>query len=123
MSNTRKFPKVKLLFQANKAFQKLKSRTGSITFPLLGKLSDLNIVCYADAIYASLEDGSSRGGFIIFVCGMINRMDPIYWSSKKLDQVTKSPLTSETFALSEAAEAGVLIAAMLPETFRLPKVA
>ena len=40
MSNTGKFPKVKLLFEANKAWQKLKSRTGSITFPQLGKPSD-----------------------------------------------------------------------------------
>ena len=50
MSNTGKFLKVKLFFEANKVKQKLKSRTGSITFPQLGRLSDSNIVCYADAI-------------------------------------------------------------------------
>ena len=44
MSNSGKFPKVKLLIKVNKALQKLKSRTGSITFPQLGKPSDLNIV-------------------------------------------------------------------------------
>ena len=76
MSNIGKFPKVKLLFKANKALQKLKSRTGSITFPQLERPSDLNIVCYADATYASLEDESSQGGFIIFVCSMTNRMAP-----------------------------------------------
>ena len=81
MSNTGKFAKVKLLFKANKALKKLKSRTGSITFPpQLGKSSDLNIVCYADETYACLEDGSSQGGFNIFVCGATNRMAPIYWS-------------------------------------------
>ena len=122
MSNTGKSPKVKLLFEANKSLQKLKARTGSITFPQLGKPSALNIVCYADATYASLEDGSSQGGFIIFVCGTMNRMAPICWSSKKLDRVTKSPLASETLALGEAADAGVLIAAMLQETFRLPRL-
>ena len=103
MSNTGKFPKLKLLFEANKALQKLKSRTRCITFSQLEKLSDFNIVCYANATYASLEDGSSQGGFIIFVCSMINRMVPICWSSKKLDQVTKSTLASETLALCEAA--------------------
>ena len=41
---------------------------------------------------------------------------------KKFDQVTKSPLAAETLALSEAAEADVLIAAILQETFRLPKL-
>ena len=35
MSKTGKFPKVKLLFETNKALQKWKSRTGSITFPQL----------------------------------------------------------------------------------------
>ena len=108
MSNTGKFPKVKLLFEANKAPQKLKSRTDSLIFPQLERPSLMNIVRYADATYATLEDGSSQSGFIIFVCGTINRIAPICWSSKKLDQVTKSPLAAETLALSEAAEAGVL---------------
>lgn len=122
MSNIGKSPKVKFLFEANKSLIKLKSRTGSISFPQLGKPSDLNIVCYSDATYASLEDGSSQGGFIILVCGKINRMAPICWSSKKLDHVTKSPLASETLALGEAADAGILIAAMLQEIFRLPRL-
>ena len=73
MSNTGNFPKVKLLFKANKALQKLKSRTGSITFLLLRKPSDLNIVHNADATYASLEDKSSQNDFIIFVCGMMKK--------------------------------------------------
>ena len=55
ISNTGKFLKVKLLFEANKVLKKMKSRTCSITFPRLGRPSDLNIVCYADAIYTSLE--------------------------------------------------------------------
>ena len=76
---TGNFPKVKLLFEANKALQKLKSRTDSITIPQLGRPSDLNIVCYADTTYASLDDGSSQGDFIIFVVA------PICRSSKKLD--------------------------------------
>ncbi len=38
-SNTGKFPKVKLLFEGNKTLQKLKSRTGFITFLLLGRPS------------------------------------------------------------------------------------
>ena len=105
MSNTGKFPKVKLLFKANKAQQKLKSRTVSITFPRLGRISDLNIFCYADATYASLEDGSSQGGFIILVCCTMKRMSPICWLLKKLDQVRKSPLASEILTLSEAADA------------------
>ncbi|GAB1599998.1 hypothetical protein Ahia01_000277300 [Argonauta hians] len=122
MSNTGKSPKVKLLFEANKSLLKLKSKTGSISFPQLGNPSDLSVVCYSDATYASLEDGSSQGGFIILVYDKMNRLAPICWSSKKLDRVTKSPLASETLALNEAADAGVLISAMLQEIFRLPKL-
>ena len=59
MSNTGKSPKVKLLFKVNKSLQKLKSKTDSIFFPQLGKPVGPSIVSYADAIYASIEDGSS----------------------------------------------------------------
>ena len=121
MSNIGKFPKLKLLFKDNKAQQKLKSTTGSITFPHVGRSSDLIIIYYADATYASLEDGSSLGDFIIFVCGMTNIMTPIFWSSKKLDQETKSPFASMIPTLSEAAKAGVSKVAILQETFRLPR--
>ena len=122
MSNTGKFSKVKLFFKANKALQTLKSRTSFITFPQLRRPLDLNIVCYADTTSASLDEGSSWDGFIIFVCGMMNRMAPICWSSKKLDKVTKSPFASETLAHSKAAETEVLIATMLQETFKLPRL-
>ena len=49
-------------------------------------------------------------------------MAPMCWASKKLDRVTKSPLASETFALNEGADAGVLTAAMIQEVFQLPKL-
>ena len=52
----------------------------------------------------------------------MNRMDPICWSSKKLDNRIKSPLSSETLVFSEAADAGKLIAAMLQEKFRIPRL-
>ena len=58
----------------------------------------------------------THSGFIVFVCGRMNRMAPMCWSSEKLDRVTKSPLPSETRAFSEEAEAGVLIVVMLQET-------
>ena len=43
----------------------------------------------------------------------------ISWQSKKLNRVTKSPLASEALALSEAADAGVLIASIWQEVFGL----
>ena len=122
ISNAGKHPKVKLLSEANKVLIKLKSKTGSIYFPNLGKPSDLKVLCYSDATYASLEDGSSQGGFVILVQGVGDKLAPICWSSKRLERVTKSPLASETLALSEAADAGLLIGAMLQEIFKLCKL-
>ena len=119
-NSTGKFSKVKLLFGANKSQLKLTSKTGFISFPLLGKPIGLNIVWNSNAAYASIENGSPRSGFIIFICNRMNKMAPICWSSKKLDWVTKRPLTPETFAFSETAEAGISIAAMLQKIFRLP---
>ena len=124
ISNIGKKPRMKKIIEANKVLAKLKANKGSITFPKISKSSELNVIVYSDATYASLDDGSSQGGFIIFV-GYEEKLAPICWSSKKLERVTKSPLASETLALSEAADAGVLVSAMLQEIFkfsRLPKV-
>ena len=109
---------MKFLFEANKSLLKLKSKTDSISFLQLEKPASLNIVFFSDANYASLEDGTSQGGFY-HLCGRMNRIAPIYWSSKKLDRVTKSPLATPTLEFCEVADAGVLIAVMLQEIFRL----
>ena len=39
-------------------------------------------------------------------------MAPIIWQSKKLKRITKSPLATETMAVGEAADAGILVANM-----------
>ena len=112
---------MKALLDANKTLLKVQSRKSGISFPHLGKPENLSITAYCDATYASLEDGSSQGGYIIFVVGD-ERVAPISWQSKKLDRVTKSPLASEALALSEAADAGFLASAMLQEIFQLRKL-
>ena len=42
---------------------------------------------------------------------------PLAWQSKKLNQVTKTPLASDAPALGEGADATHLIANNLPKTF------
>ena len=42
------------------------------------------------------------------------------WQSKKLSRVTKSPFAAETMVQADAADAGVLIAKMAEELFRIP---
>ena len=122
MSNIGKKPLGKILHGANKALTKLKSRKVSLKIPCLGAPESLRIKAYSDATYGSLEDGSSQGGFIVFIQGKDNKVVPISWQSKKLDRVTKSPLASETLALSDAADAGFLISALIQEIFGLSKL-
>ena len=85
----------------------------------MGTPEDLRIVAYSDATYASLEDGSYQGVLIVFIQGKDNMIVSIIWQSKKLYKVTKSPLASETLALGEAADAGLLVSLLLQEIYGL----
>ena len=66
ISNVGKHPKVSLLFEANKALSKLKKDRVTLKFPCLGDSTKLSVAVFSDATYASMEDGSSQGGHIVF---------------------------------------------------------
>ena len=124
MSNVGKHATVKDVDEANKALRKLQSKTVHLKFPNLGNPSKVQAIAYSDATYASLPDGSSQGALIIFLREN-SCVAPISWQSKKLSHVTKSHLASEALALSEAADAGFLMASIWQEVFGmsvLPKV-
>ena len=120
MNNMGRNPTVKMVLEANKAVLKAKSSKLKLHFPNLGDPKSLEVICFSDATYASLPDGSSQGAYIVFLKNG-RRVAPISWQSKKLNRVTNSPLGSETLALGEAADAGFLIASMIQEIFNLPK--
>ena len=120
MSNTGKNPTVRMISEANRAVSKLKKKNVSITFKKLGSPEDLKVEVYSDATHASLNDGASQGGFVIFLKGKGGKTVPMSWKSKRLQRVTKSPLASETSALAEGADAGYLLASLVKEVFRLP---
>ena len=119
MSNTGQAPTLKMIHEANKAVSKLKSKSYSIKFKNIGSPSNFEICVFTDATHNSLGDGSSQGGYIVFIKGQNGEMVPISWKSKKLHRVTKSPLASETSALGEGADAGYLISSMVKEIFGL----
>ena len=121
MSNQGKNPTVKKTIEANKAVRNLKNTNDvCIKFPSLGDPADIRVVAYGDGTHASLADGSSQGGFMVFLSGGNDNVAPVIWQSKKLDRVTKSPLASETMALGETADAGLMIASIVKEVYRLP---
>ena len=108
-----------MIKDANKAVAKLKSKSVSLNFKDLGKPEKQKVKVYTDATHASLQDGSSQGGFLVFLEGQNGNLVPMSWRSKKLHRVTKSPLASEALALGEGADAGFLIASMVMEVFGL----
>ena len=96
---------------ANKYIRRLKSLEVVLKFPNLGNLENVRIMCSSDASFANLKNGSSHGGFIIFLCGNA----PIAWKSNKLKGVVKSTLSAETLALEEALESSFMIKSLLCE--------
>ena len=119
MTNVTNSSTDKTIHDANKAVVKLKAQSLKIKFPSIESTVKMKIKAFSDATYASLDDGSSHGGYIIFIEGRNKKAIPITWQSKKLNRVTKSPLASETLALAEAADAGFLVAMMTQEIFQL----
>ena len=119
ISNMGKNPTIKNIHNANKALSKLKSKKVEIKFPKLTNLNRLRIVCFSDATHASLPDGGSQGGFIVFIQDQNKNIAPITWQSKRLNRVSQSPLASETMAVCEAADAGFLVASMVQEIYAL----
>ena len=109
ISNYGKEPTVNSLILTNKAIRKMKGNEVKLKFCKLGKMSEVSVLCFSDATYASLPSGASQGAYLIFLSNPAGRVVPISWQSKKLSRVTKIPLASETLALCEVAEAGNLI--------------
>ena len=122
MSNPGKSPTIKLIKEANKAVRKMRnSNDVKIKFPSLGVFKNMEVIVHGDASYASLTDGSSQGASITFIKGE-GKMAPLLWKSRKLKRVTKSPLASEILAVGEASDAGILIANIMKETYKLQKL-
>ena len=115
-----KISKSEVIVWGQQVTLKLKLKTAAVSFLQLGKPMGLNIVCYSDGTYVSLEDGFLQGHFIISVCGRMNTI--AFRCKKKLDWITKTPLVSETLSFSEVADTGILIAATLQEIFKLPRL-
>ena len=118
VSNYGKNPTVRSLVDANKAVKKLQMTKSALIFPPLGDPQNIEVLVYQDASHANLPNGSSQGGLLVFLSGN-GRVAPIMWSSKKLTRVTKSPLASEASILTDAADAGFLVAKMVQEVFGL----
>ncbi|CAF4431943.1 unnamed protein product, partial [Rotaria magnacalcarata] len=54
------------IVHANKILNTLKTVKVSLQFPDLGEFQHWKMVCFSDASYANLPDGSSQGGYLVF---------------------------------------------------------
>ena len=106
--------KVADLQRAAKVVRKAQSARVSLKYPRLD-LSQSSVVVYSDASYGNLPDGSSQGGYIVFLRDNKGRCAPLAWSSSKIKRIVRSTLAAECMALQDGADAAVLLAALISE--------
>ena len=103
------------LKRLNKLVDRVKCEPEKLFFPKLSKLENCYLDCYSDASFANICDGSSQGGFIIFLRDLEGKRCPVLWQSRKIRRIVKSTLSAEAMALLDCAEAAVYIANILYE--------
>ena len=109
-----------ILHDANKVMRKM-TEPVAIVFPSVGTPEKVKVLVYGDGSHASLPNGASQGGSLVFLYGN-KRVAPIVWKSKKLQRITKSPLATEISSVADAADQGHLVASMFKEIFKLQKL-
>ena len=70
------------LIVANKNIRKLKSEKVVLQYPNLGNIELCSIICFSDAAFANLKNGSSQGGFT-FLCKSDKNYALILWKSEE----------------------------------------
>ena len=95
----------------------MKSEEVVLQYPNLGNIELCSIICFSDAAFANLKNGSSQGGFIIFLYKSHKNYATISWKSRKIQQVVRSTLAAETFAMEEALEECYTIRSMLLDIY------
>ena len=89
----------------------------SDTWIKIGKI-DLENCCltaFSDASFASLGEGASQLGYIIFLHDTDGNCVPLSWASRKAKRVARSSLTAETLAAVEAIDSAVAIKSFVEE--------
>ena len=101
--------KVSDISKMNKLISKVKANEAFITFPCLKDINNLRVAAYADASLGNLPDGSSQGGYVVFLVDCDGKAALIDWKSHKIRRVVRSTLAAETLAMSDAVDAAMLV--------------
>ena len=119
LCNAGKTATVMDLLRLNKLINKVKQEKGAIKYPNLGNPDKWSLAVFSDSSFANLPDGSSQGGYLVFIMAPDGKAAPLSWQSKKLHRVTKSTLSSETLAVIEAVDAALLLKKQIEEIFNV----
>ena len=103
---------VRDLLHANKTLKKTKN-PAALKFRKLQ--APVHLLAYCDASYGNLADGSSQGGYIIFLADEKGQVSPICWSSRKLRRVCRSTIAAETMAMLDAIDACIWLTHIVAE--------
>ena len=99
----------------NKTIKYAKNNPLVINFPKLNLEKALRLLVFCDASFGNLKDGSSQGGFILFLVDVSGNCAVITWQSKKIKRVCKSTLAAESWAMIDAIESSEIALAQLKE--------
>lgn len=109
-----KTAKVADLQRAARVVRKAQATRVCLKFPNLD-LYQSSLVVYSDASYGNLPDGSSQGGYIVFLRDKSGKCAPLAWSSAKIKRIARSTLAAECMALQDGADAAVLLSSLISE--------
>ena len=115
LSNIGKTGVVGDIMKLNRVIRKAKQESVKVSYPNLGDPLNWSVIVYCDASFANLADGSSQGGFIVFLSSPDSTVAPMSWQSRKLHRVTRSTLSSECLAMCEAVDAAFLLKKQIVE--------
>ena len=115
LSNSVNHATVEHILSANRVLKNAQNKLATLTFPYMENLMQCKLVAYSYASYNNLENGSSQGGFCIFLKHSNGNLSLILWQSKKIRQMVKSTMAAETLALVDAAEASCWLSNLISE--------
>lgn len=102
-----------------KILRRVQTTPLTLFYPRLDK-DTVFVRCYADASFATNEDGSSQLGHIIVLMDASNRFSIIKFRSGKSYRVAHSAMAAEAFSLSEAFDAGFVVKTELERLLKRP---
>jgi hypothetical protein len=98
---------------AVKTVKKLKMVGGVLVIPKLRTLDDIQMIVFADASLANLDNSGSCGGHLIFLKDSQGQCALVAWHSGKIKRVCRSTLAAETLAMSNALEEALYLREIL----------